>query len=439
MKYEKIKSIVLTLLVCISIFLTFNLWTYQPGYDTIDSTETFEVSVGEKIEETDLSKVLIKPYQLFYHSSNKTVGTLDGDEMNKVIKDLSSWTLFDLKDYSNQYSRDEIKSLIQGEKKVEIVFPDNVPLSIYSRVIHLEDKKVPTASFDRIVIDLNTVNSDAGTVYFVSLNSNEKYFYECRVSVESLQKFEKTFLKQVVSYDEYIEQPLNSKRNIFLPKLPKEYKSYRYYSDTLSLDDFKKALFSDPNNVEVTKNTFINVPSFMKTNEEYNTLSYVNLSVDENTSLTPVSLFQKSMEFVNDHGGWTDDYHFYSISPIENKIVYRLFMENHPVFNENNMAEVSQVWGSESISKYNRPFFKLDMVSKNEIRDVLLPSGASVLYALKQNRTKGLEDVEDIVIGYRMTRDSNESNKNFIIFEPSWYYKFSGNWLRIPLEELEGF
>ena len=26
----------------------------------------------------------------------------------------------------------------------------------------------------------------------------------------------------------------------------------------------------------------------------------------------------------------------------ENKIVYRLFMENHPVFNENHMAEVTQ-------------------------------------------------------------------------------------------------
>lgn len=438
MKYEKIKSIILTLLVCISIFLTFNLWTYQPGYDTIDSNETFDVSVGEKMKEPDLSKVLVKPYELFYHAGNKTVGTLDGEAMDNVIKGLSSWTLFDLKDYSNQYTKDEMKAITQGEKKVEIVFPDNVPFSVYSRVIHFEDKNIPTASFDRIVIDLNTVNSDAGTIYFASLDSGKKYFYECRVNVESLQKFEKTFLKKVASYDEYIEQPLNSKKNIFLPKYPKDYKSYRFYADTLSLEDFKKALFSDPNNVEVKKNTFINIPSFMKTDEEYSTLSYINLSVDSDSAIAPASLLQKSMEFVNDHGGWTDDYHYFSSSTVENKVVYRLFMENHPVFNENHMAEVIQEWGTNSISKYERPYFTLDMVSKNAIRDVQLPSGASVLYALK-NSSKELEDVEDIVVGYKMTRDTNESNKKFLLFEPSWYYKLSGNWIRVPLEELEAF
>ena len=114
-------------------------------------------------------------------------------------------------------------------------------------------------------------------------------------------------------------------------------------------------------------------------------------------------------------------------------------MENHPVFNENHMAEVTQEWGTNSISKYERPYFKLDMVSKNPIRDVQLPSGASVLYALKKNSSKELEDVEDIVVGYKMTRDTNESNKKFLLFEPSWYYKLSGNWIRVPLEELEGF
>ncbi|MFI8687852.1 YycH family regulatory protein [Rossellomorea sp. NPDC077527] len=439
MNYEKIKSIVLTLLVFISIFLTFNLWTYQPGYDTIDSNETFDVSVGEKIDESDLSKVLIKPYELFYHAGNKTVGTLNGEEMNNVIKGLSKWTLFDLKDYSNQYTKDEMKSIIQGDKKVEIVFPDNVPFSVYGRVIHFEDKNMPTASFDRIVIDLNTMNSDAGTIYFASLDSGKKYFYECRVNVESLQKFEKTFLKQVASYDEYIEQPLNSKKNIFLPKFPKDYKSYRFYADTLYLEDFKKALFSDPNNVEVKKNTFINIPSFMKADEEYSTLSYINLSVDNDTAITHASLIQRSMEFVNDHGGWTDDYHFFSSSTVENKINYKLFVENHPVFNENHMAEVTQEWGKNSISKYERPYFTLDMVSKNAIKDVQLPSGASVLYALKKNSSKEMENIEDIVVGYKMTRDTNESNKKFLIFEPSWYYKLSGNWIRVPLEELEGF
>ena len=40
MRYEKIKSIILTLLVLVSILLTWNLWTYQPNYDTMENSNT---------------------------------------------------------------------------------------------------------------------------------------------------------------------------------------------------------------------------------------------------------------------------------------------------------------------------------------------------------------------------------------------------------------
>jgi regulatory protein YycH of two-component signal transduction system YycFG len=57
---------------------------------------------------------------------------------------------------------------------------------------------------------------------------------------------------------------------------------------------------------------------------------------------------------------------------------------------------------------------------------------------LAKDDTINLEYVEDVIVGYKMTRDSNESNRKFLVFEPSWYYKYDGNWLRLPLEEQEG-
>jgi regulatory protein YycH of two-component signal transduction system YycFG len=43
MRYENIKSGILTLLVLVSILLTWNLWTYQPNYETMENNNVVEV------------------------------------------------------------------------------------------------------------------------------------------------------------------------------------------------------------------------------------------------------------------------------------------------------------------------------------------------------------------------------------------------------------
>lgn len=94
---RKIKSIVLTLLVCVSVFLTFNLWTYSPDYATISSNDAYDVSVGEKLLDNELNNHLVKPFKLFYHGKDKTVGTMNQTEINKVVENLAKWSLFDIK------------------------------------------------------------------------------------------------------------------------------------------------------------------------------------------------------------------------------------------------------------------------------------------------------------------------------------------------------
>ncbi|MCR8849880.1 two-component system activity regulator YycH [Rossellomorea sp. SC111] len=444
MNYEKIKSIVLTLLVCISVFLTFNLWTYSPGYDTINS-DAYDVSVGGKLKDNELNTHLIKPYKLFYHGRDKTVGTTNQTEMNKVTEQLGKWSLFEIKNVSNEYSVQEINTLIQGQDKFELIFPDIVPLSVFSQGLSLEEKNVSSASFNRIVIDLeNNNNRDTGSIFFITVSDDKekKTVYESQVSLASMDSFKRTFVQRALynsAYRQYVEQPISGKKTIFLPKDAEEYISYYYYTELSSLDEYKQALFSDPNSVNMGSVddlvTYMDVSSILTVDKNHNTFSFVNPSEEKDNGSAPAMLVQKSMEFVNDHGGWTDDYQLFSISPYENKIVYRLFLQNHPVFNDNGMAEISQTWGLNGINKYSRPYFKLDFSFK-DTAEVLLPSGSSVIYALNQVDSIDLNYVEDIAVGYKMTRDPNESRK--LNFEPSWYYKYDGNWLRLSVDDKEG-
>lgn len=50
MRYENIKSIILTILVVTSVLLTWNLWTYQPTFERIEKEANTiqEVTIAEK-------------------------------------------------------------------------------------------------------------------------------------------------------------------------------------------------------------------------------------------------------------------------------------------------------------------------------------------------------------------------------------------------------
>ena len=102
------------------------------------------------------------------------------------------------------------------------------------------------------------------------------------------------------------------------------------------------------------------------------------------------------------------------------------------------MAEISQKWGKEAINEYNRPYFKLEPSVVSDEKEVTLPSGASILYSLLEEDSLEPDLIEDIMIGYKLTKDTNPLNKKFVVFEPSWYYKYSGTWIRLPLNETEG-
>jgi regulatory protein YycH of two-component signal transduction system YycFG len=444
MNYEKIKSIVLTLLVAMSIFLTWNLWTYQPQYNEIESTEAFDVSIGKERKKLEL----IKPYKVFYNHDNKISGSQDSDEIDTVLYEMSSWRLVNTKDVSNQYSDVEIEELIHSPDKINLVFPDSVPLSLYKKIIKFDENNIPKTTFNRIVIDMNYNNSSNGTVYFVLYGGeNEKVVVESKVDVDKLRTLEKKFVQNAIysdSYAEYFKYKLNDRKTILLPVKEGEYYNYKYSTEQLNAEDFVKALFKDPSNVSHnstgTEKIYRDSFSLMKINEDYSTLSFVTPGVDAATNISGELLIENSIQFVNEHGGWTDQFRLFSLSREESKVEYRMFLYDFPVFSDvYGMTEIAQIWGIDTIHQYQRPFYQLgeNYSSIFELVKVQLPSGYTVQQALEES-DMDLDYVEDIAIGYKLTRDSTNEDILLYDFKPSWYYKYSGSWLRLPLDEFGG-
>ncbi|XJZ27301.1 YycH family regulatory protein [Bacillota bacterium Lsc_1132] len=434
MRYEKIKSIVLTMLVLLSIFLTWNLWTYQPNYDTIENSNyVAQVTLSQK---QDVKKI-VRPDLALYHIKGEHFGTVNPFELDKLTKELSRWVFYDVRNDTDRIGN--INDLTHANGNVEIVFPTDVPINLYRNVLRFEEKKLPSFNFDKIIVNVENPEKDNGIVYFVS-TSNEQV-YTSRISLTFLNDFTRDFYKVAWQYPHYFAYNAANKQTFFLPENELEMMEYKYLPVTLNSDEFKEALFNDPSFVQKSfvpqGEEFTNGSSKMNINYDRNMLLYVNPTVDSDFSETTNDLVKRSIDFVNEHGGWTDSYRYVGKDELQHKVTFRLYSDDgYPVFNDSGMSEINETWGRTEINKYVRPNISLELPLKTEMKKIKFPSGRAALNYLLSKKGIKPELLEKIVLGYKMERDSKTSK--LILLEPAWFYLYDKTWSEITLEDLGG-
>ncbi len=434
MNYENIKSVILTILVLVSILLTWNLWTYQPNFETMEKGNTLEeVTVREK---QDVQKI-VRPDQILFHVKGAHYGTNNTDELDRIIKEISKWTFLDIKNVTEKVGN--IKALAHSAGNAEIIFPGEVPIELYRSVINIEGKKIPAFNFNRIIINVDNPEKEYGIVYFVSEENQQIYI--SHISANNLNEFYKSFYKYASRLPRFFAFEATDKRTIFLPENDTEMMTYKYLPVVLNSEEFKGALFSDPSFVQKSSipqgEEYTNGFSKMTVNNDTNILRYVNPTAEDNYIASSYDLVKRSIDFVNEHGGWTDSYRFVSKTEYKRTVIFRMYsITGFPVFNGRGLSEITQVWGRDEINSYTRPNIALELPLTTEMQKVTRPSGHEVLEFLIKQKNFKPELLEEVVLGYRMERDSEENR--LIILEPAWFYRYDKTWREISLDDLGG-
>src|SRR5690625_445710 len=121
MSYEAIKSLILTLLIGTSIFLSFILWTYQPNYKQIyDTSYVNEANVGGR---EILKSELIKPQHILFKKRDEVYGFEKPLLKNNFYEEMTNWTFYEYKESSVE-DEDDLNH------HIEILYP----LQIYSEL-----------------------------------------------------------------------------------------------------------------------------------------------------------------------------------------------------------------------------------------------------------------------------------------------------------------
>ncbi|QPA30930.1 YycH family regulatory protein [Thermaerobacillus caldiproteolyticus] len=434
MKYETIKTIILTFLVLTSIVLTWGLWTYHPKYDVMQNDEYIQhISVSNTQVDTAM---IVQPSQIFIHKNNAHYGMIEEEEINALLKEMKKWTFDDFENISTTIPKGNFLSFLHGRGKIEIVYPDDIPIDIYRAIFQIEDKGIKRVSFDRIIIPVE--KQEDISVYFVS--TNNRRVYKAVASNVSFAEIERLYDEKADKYPRYFAYNISETKSIFLPEKEVTLSRLQYYTDELDPDKFKEALFSDPSFVKKDLLTFgeeyTDGSRLMDVDFLQRLLLYVNPAAQNTmnrTSEEDSNLIQRSIDFVNEHGGWTDMYHFAEWDHEERKVIFRLSMNNYPVFNDYGMSEIVQTWGDNEPIKYQRPLFRLEIPDRVSVPMKLL-SGHEVIEKLQKIKGFKKELVNWITVGYELVKDPER--EKVIILKPAWFYLYGGTWREVPMEEL---
>ncbi|KGA96335.1 hypothetical protein AJ85_08710 [Alkalihalobacillus alcalophilus ATCC 27647 = CGMCC 1.3604] len=434
MRYEQVKNWILIGLVALSLVLTWELWTFQPDFDSPDrdNLTTPDTLVGGR----SLSiQDVIAAEALVVH---------DGDDYYMIPADSESY-----RDTYQRIFRSNIEVEMtpigdpfpseQGEQGLEVIFPTAIPTNVLMRLfINEEDEiMVPLTAVNRIYIYQNPNGANMFMQLFseidqdmVVLRSNLDYHMFSQNVFNQVEDF-----IPAVGVRELMDEQF--KEQLYVPSEPYVGKKLSYTAPSIDIDFFHQLLFPVPSSISESRQAngerFYTDGSRILTtssNEDFMDFDFRYPVISED--VTSRHIVDSSFDYINGHNGWTNSYYLSDwslLTETEAKAKYRLQLENLPVImyeGQDNLMniQVSRVGGQ--TSRYIRPLFSIESLSF-ETNTVQLPSGPEMLEGLLEQEFFELDKVEKMLIGYEM----ESSSISYVTIEPHWFIKYEGSWKKL--------
>lgn len=414
--------------------LTFFIWTYTPNYELIEQSEVEEVTIGEK---KDIATIF-KPYKMLYRFNHEWQGTVSATATDELMASLSQWKATNLRLVDTKIPVSKMNEMLREENCFTVFFTGNIPLPMFQSILPFDSRELPEITFNRMMVNWGNYQSNGLYVYFI--NTEKNYMYRANVQINNGLHFVETVVEPAKEYAIYKEIERHQALSLYVVDEPVETIKYTYYIDEIKPELFKNVLFADPKivqrNIDNTESEkYTDSMSLMTVDTVGKTLNYVYPASESNTPILPSKLLLDSFDFINGHGGLTDDYRYVSLNEGTHQIEYLLFLQGAPVISYETMTRITTIWGDYRVFRYKRPYYSLEMDITSEKEIKALPSGQEIVHQMIQSGTIDMTQLSEIALGYYL---SKAENQNLYTLEPSWFYVQNGSWVRITTEILGG-
>ncbi|KKI89519.1 hypothetical protein WQ54_24455 [Bacillus sp. SA1-12] len=424
MNKESIKSAILVILVVISLFFTWNMWSLEPTLEEFEDETLFE---SVPIDETQRKMYeVITPQQLFFHSGDKHYSTINGSSANELWKEMQNW------EYSNQRgsSTQGFEALVRGKnnQSLELRFFDEIPIETFQSMIKWEEETSSLFAFDRIYLPVVKEN-EIQKIFFVS--ASEKEIVEASVNNLDASDFVADLFGKREGFQPYFVFQAGEDNEILLPENQMKVDNYQYFTEVIDDEKFKDALFSKPRIVkqDVNRNTdetrYTDATRELTINPAEHSVNFANPTLRISNSVDDFTLFQQSFTYLNDHGGWTDRYVLFDINESVQEVSMIMSIQSIPVIRASNSSfygptMITLSWGQNEIVNYTRPSYQLIHSISDD--STILMSGRKVEEIIRNvQQIDDLSQIYNIFIAYEL--GSSSDNEQIVTVSPVWCIK----------------
>jgi len=427
MQLETVKTFILWVLVGVSLLLTFALWSYSPEMERLTQNAVEDSTDLGGDDET--LKSLVKPTSIIFQNDDHYFGFNDPGDRASLYQNMQDWSLYDFRTTSNNGVPSE-------DKQVEVIFPDAIPMELAGSLFTFnDDVQMPQWGFERLYI---TFNEDSNTlnVIFLSEDGEQQAIAVVNNSEKYAQLWE--YLTTFEGLSEYLRVEVADKP-IYIPNNQVDVSSKSIAVKTINSELMKETLFTNPDIVSrnrVSENEIYftdNARGIMRVYPNRRTVEFQNPLQTTPERMEPAELVEQSRVNINDHLGWTDEYHLMDIhiNGSANTVRYQMYYEGYPVFGSNYSSVIEQKYRESELQEYNRPLYSLANYLGGD--ESTLMSGIRVIELLENSSTYNMDHVQDIKIGYDLTY---QSDADAVTLEPAWFMNYNGSWQRIDLTNM---
>jgi len=418
-----------------SLVQTFMIWSYKPDYPLTEDPQADGILIGD----TKKMSYIIKPYRMLFSTEEGFSGTVPTTAIDPIIEYLNQLKPKNFTFVNANLSAEKVNEMIRVPNRMTMFFQSDIPLQTFQSVVSVEEMEFNETVFNRLIIDWNAVNeTQEAQVFFVS--TNNKTVYRMDIEIEDIDEFNELFIVQPKSYvEEYVEKLRENNLSLYLVNTPLDEIQYTYYTFELRPELLKNLLFEDTSIVEKTVEEplekYTDSMSRLTLDTQTKTMNYVDPEVESIATILPYNLLLYTFNFVNGHGGFTDDYRLASMNLQKHIVEYQLYLKGYPVFSSTASTRISTTWGENRIHRYRRPYYLLDFYVDNEITRKELESGVDIVQYIEKYTELDLSKIDDIVVGYDLIQ--NPDSRLFRL-EPSWFAITGNTSTRLSTEWIRG-
>ncbi|APH06797.1 YycH family regulatory protein [Bacillus weihaiensis] len=441
MRKETMKSILLVLLVGTSLFFTWNIWGLQPYHEELENNTFFE-NIPISDEKRKFNEV-IKPYQMFIHSNDEHFSSFQNKLLGDLWKEMQRWEFTGSnQEISRTFTNDSFLNWVDGSEdhqaKIEMRFFTGLPIDTLQTMLEWDEELDQDLQIDRIYLNVPKEN-ETQKVYFFS--TEEMTMVEASVNLTSANRYVNQVFTRRDELVSHFTFNVEGGNEFILPTEETELNSYQYVTNEIEYERFKNALFTNSRivkqDINLSRNRFTDGTRELNIYPNQHLVEYVN-PIPTNTNSVPASyLIDQSVGYLNDHGGWTDDYVLFDVDEYNQEVEFIMSVQSIPVIysteNPFGPTVISQKWGQNEIAIYDRPLYQLTTNISTQTSTIM--SGKKVEEILTSNPTINLEEMKNIFVGYEL---SGPVDQKYVQLSPAWYIELKdGNLLKLNESETE--